>query len=118
MNASASVDPDFLGITDGMEFFWLCRDVDDHDFVISNLTSEPVLAFPELPGPNAVPVQTTGNNTEVPKLGLCRFYTLHNFRSCFRARISRHAKKSRDFEWNLQKYFLSEFVLGKVNKTL
>ena len=60
MNASTSIDPDFIG-TDGMEFVWLCRDVDDQqEFVVSDVNSEPLLAFPPFPNPN---VQKTDNAT-------------------------------------------------------
>ena len=40
------MDPDFAG-TDGMTFSWYCRDVDDHDFVLSNLTFEVLLPIPK-----------------------------------------------------------------------
>ena len=54
------MDPDFPG-TDGMEFIWLCRDTNDYDFVVSNLTSEPVLA------PTVPPAQNTNQINEVGK---------------------------------------------------
>ncbi|XP_028413722.1 uncharacterized protein LOC114536576 [Dendronephthya gigantea] len=43
LNSSASSDPDFTG-TDGMNFAWYCRDVEDKEFVQSNLTSEPLVS--------------------------------------------------------------------------
>ncbi|XP_028413717.1 uncharacterized protein LOC114536572 [Dendronephthya gigantea] len=43
LDSSASSDPDFAG-TDGMSFVWYCRDVDDKEFVPSNLTREPLVS--------------------------------------------------------------------------
>ncbi|XP_028412301.1 uncharacterized protein LOC114535123 [Dendronephthya gigantea] len=47
LNASSSVDPDFLG-TDGMNFSWYCRDVDDNEFLLPELDKEPLIAIPEI----------------------------------------------------------------------
>jgi hypothetical protein len=38
-----------------MEFMWLCRDTDDYDFVVSNVSSEPLIY------PNA-PIQNTNTS--------------------------------------------------------
>ena len=46
LNASASMDPDFVS-TDGMSFAWYCRDVDDDEFLLSSLTHEVLLSFPQ-----------------------------------------------------------------------
>ena len=49
LNASSSVDPDFVG-TDGLSFSWYCRDVDDNEFLLPKLDEEPLIAIPEFDG--------------------------------------------------------------------
>lgn len=49
MNASSSFDPDYLGI-DGISFAWYCRDVDDSEFLFSNLSHEVLISIPSANG--------------------------------------------------------------------
>jgi hypothetical protein len=47
-----------------MEFAWFCKDVDEYDFFVSNVTSEPVLAFPD-------------SNSPVPNLNVIDVFQTH-----------------------------------------
>lgn len=53
LNSSASVDPDFDN-TEGMNFVWYCKDIDDAEFNQANLNKEPVISNSDVVGsPNA-----------------------------------------------------------------
>ena len=68
LNASASIDPDFLGL-DGIEIAWYCRDVDENDFVLSNITNEALVSIPQADS-NLPPL-----SSDVSRY-ICRFFKI------------------------------------------